>query len=76
MKSILTKDDIRKFVRASRDIARLKFNESNHLTWFVGVISNTGYQEHAKRQGRDPKEGLEGGIGLYIPGGTDIWHWI
>jgi hypothetical protein len=56
---------------------KLKFQDNNaHLAWFLGCISNSCYQEHAKRQGRDPSRGLEGGIGTYIPGGSDIWHFL
>jgi Domain of unknown function (DUF6602) len=46
----------------------------DHLAWFVATISNTCYQEHAARQGRDPSKGVEGGIGLYMPGG--VWSWV
>ena len=51
-------------------------NPVDHLTWFVSVLSHTCYQEHAKRQGRDPTLGVEGGIGMFIPGGIDVWQWI
>lgn len=40
---------------------------ANNLAWFVACISSTTYLEHARRQGRDPKLGLEGGIGMYFP---------
>lgn len=39
----------------------------NNLAWFVACISNSCYLEHAKRQGRDPAHGLEGGVGMYFP---------
>ncbi len=39
----------------------------DRLAWFVGCISNSCYQQHAVRQGRDPTQGLEGGIGMYFP---------
>jgi len=51
-------------------------NPVDHLTWFIAVLSQTCYQEHAKRQGRDPALGVEGGIGMFIPGGLDIWQWV
>lgn len=40
---------------------------NDHLVWFVGCISNSCFLGHAKRQGRDPTLGLEGGIGNYLP---------
>ena len=52
---------------------RLNHNDENsHIAWFVGCMSNSCYELHAQRQGRDPKSGLECGIGMYIPGG-DAW---
>jgi hypothetical protein len=33
---------------------------------FVGCLSSSCYDAHAKRQGRDPTKGLEGGIGMYL----------
>jgi hypothetical protein len=38
----------------------------DNVAYFVGCVSNTCYEMHAKRQGRDPAQGLEGGIGLYL----------
>ena len=38
-----------------------------NIAWFVGCISNSCYSEHAKREGRDPTHGLEGGVGMYFP---------
>ena len=38
-----------------------------NLAWFLGCVSNACYLEHAKRQGRDPKQTLEGGVGMYFP---------
>lgn len=40
---------------------------NDHLVWFVGCVSNSCFLGHAKRQGRDPTLGLEGGIGNYLP---------
>ena len=52
---------------------RLKYNDSaSHIAWFVGCLSNSCYLAHAERQGRDPKLGVECGIGRYIPG--DVWE--
>jgi hypothetical protein len=38
-----------------------------NLAWFLGCVSNSCYLEHAKRQGRDPTQSLEGGVGMYFP---------
>jgi len=38
----------------------------DHLAWFVGCISNSCFQQHAVRQGRDPSAGIESGIGYYL----------
>ena len=53
-----------------------KRDPRDHLAWFVALVSSTCFQEHAKRQGRDPSLGVEGGIGRFIPGGSDIWKWV
>jgi hypothetical protein len=46
---------------------RLDLSSANdHLVWFVGCVSNSCFFGHAKRQGRDPTLGLEGGIGNYL----------
>jgi hypothetical protein len=46
---------------------RLTFsNPADCIVWFVGILSHSCYQTHAKRQGRDPTKGLEGGIGMYL----------
>ena len=39
---------------------------SDHLVWFVGCVSNSCFSSHARRQGRDPDIGLEGGIGEWL----------
>jgi len=38
----------------------------DHLVWFLGCISNSCFDAHAVRQGRDPSHGLESGIGMYL----------
>jgi hypothetical protein len=39
----------------------------DQLVWFLGCISNSCYDAHAVRQGREPSHGLEGGVGTYLP---------
>jgi len=39
----------------------------DHIVWFLGCTSSTCFNAHAVRIGRDPKKGLETGIGHYIP---------
>ncbi|WP_223606478.1 DUF6602 domain-containing protein [Chryseobacterium sp. OSA05B] len=39
---------------------------SDQITWFVGCISNSCFQEHMNRQGRNPDNSLESGIGMYL----------
>jgi hypothetical protein len=47
---------------------RLTLNDAvDSVVWFVACVSNTCYLAHARRQGRDPAKGLEGGIGMYLP---------
>jgi len=41
------------------------------LVLFLGCVSNTCYQLHAERQGRDPSQGCESGVGAYLPGDYD-----
>lgn len=41
-------------------------NPIDSVAWFVGCVSNSCYLAHARRQGRDPTKGLEGGIGMYL----------
>jgi hypothetical protein len=51
-----------------RQWQRLSLNTpENNIAWFVGCVSNFCFQEHARKQGRDPTLGLEGGIGMYFP---------
>lgn len=55
-------------VGGKRAWLRLSLNTpADNLAWFIGCISNTCYLEHARKQGRDPNRGLEGGIGMYFP---------
>ena len=53
---------------ASRVWFRLnrKLPEEN-LAWFVAVLSNSCFREHAIKQGRGDFDTLEGGIGNYFP---------
>jgi hypothetical protein len=44
----------------------VKNTPADRVSWFVGCVSNSCYQSHARRQGRDPTKGLEGGIGMYL----------
>ena len=38
----------------------------DHIAWFTGCISNSSFIAHLQRQGRDPSQSLEGGIGMYL----------
>jgi hypothetical protein len=38
----------------------------DHIAWFTGCISNSCFNAHLERQGRDPSQSLEGGIGMYL----------
>jgi hypothetical protein len=38
----------------------------DHIAWFVACLSNSSFQYLIERQGRDCKNSLEGGIGLYL----------
>lgn len=52
----------------SRVWQRLKSDDPrDHLVWFLGCTSNSCFDAHAARQGRDPSHGLESGIGTYLP---------
>ena len=39
----------------------------DHLAWLVGLCSSSAFDAHARRLGRDPTQGLESGIGAYLP---------
>lgn len=38
----------------------------DHIAWFVGTTSNSCFDSHLSRQGRDRYKSLEGGIGTYL----------
>lgn len=38
----------------------------DHIVWFVGTTSNSCFDSHLSRQGRDRYKSLEGGIGTYL----------
>lgn len=38
----------------------------DHIAWFVACLSNSCFQYLIERQGRDYKNSLEGGVGLYL----------
>jgi len=41
--------------------------KEDRLVWLVAKASNSAYRAHAERQGRDPTQGLEIGIGSLVP---------
>lgn len=46
---------------------RLNSNEAvDQITWFVGCVSNSCFNAHMQRQGRDASKSLESGIGMYL----------
>ncbi len=47
-------------------------NKEDRLAWLVWKASNTAYRAHAERQGRDPTQGLEVGIGNSCPPTTIV----
>lgn len=48
---------------------KLNFEKpEEHIAWFIACISNSCFNEHIKRQGREIDKSLEMGIGTYIPG--------
>ena len=38
----------------------------DYLVWFLGCISNSCFQQHCLRQGRNYEKSLESGIGMYL----------
>jgi hypothetical protein len=51
----------------TRTWQRLNSNESvDQITWFVGCVSNSCFRSHMQRQGRNPDNSLESGIGMYL----------
>ncbi len=54
---------------ANRERTWQKLNSAkaeDHITWFTGCISSSCFDAHLRRQGRDPSQSLEGGIGMYL----------
>jgi len=48
---------------------RLNSNKpEDHISWFVGCVSNACFEQHLLRQGRETSKSLECGIGTYISG--------
>ncbi len=39
----------------------------DHLAWLVGMCSSSSFDAHARRLGREPAQGVESGIGAYLP---------
>jgi hypothetical protein len=61
---------LRGFGEATRSWCRLDTDsKEDRLAWLVVKASNTAYRAHVQRQGRDPAQGLEVGIGNSIPAG-------
>jgi hypothetical protein len=60
---------LKSFEATTRSWCRLDApnTEVDRLVWFVCHVSNMAYKAHAERQGRDPAQGLESGIGCLIP---------
>ncbi len=54
------RDDEAKWIQAKRS------TEYEEILLFVGALSNSCFNFHVRRQGRDPKMALEGGIGNFI----------
>ncbi|WES95744.1 hypothetical protein P2W68_12835 [Chryseobacterium arthrosphaerae] len=51
----------------TRTWQKLNSNEAiDQITWFVGCISNSCFIAHMQRQGRNPDNSLESGIGMYL----------
>jgi hypothetical protein len=51
----------------TRTWQRLNSNEAaDQITWFVACVSNSCFDSHMQRQGRDPSKSLEAGIGMYL----------
>ena len=44
--------------------------KEDRLVWLIAKASNTAYRAQVERQGRDPSQGLEAGIGSCIPPAT------
>ncbi|NOZ84484.1 MAG: hypothetical protein GXP60_06755 [Epsilonproteobacteria bacterium] len=51
----------------TRTWQKLNSNEMvDQITWFVGSISNSCFNAHIQREGRDASKSLESGIGTYL----------
>jgi hypothetical protein len=59
------------FGEKERSWCRLHSNiREDRLVYLIANASNTAYRAHVERQGRDPSQGLEVGIGSSIPSAT------
>lgn len=59
---------LKSFREGERGWYRLDSDVSeDRLVWLVANASNTAYRAHAERQGRNPADGLEVGIGTLLP---------
>ena len=59
------------FGQKTRSWCRLVTNrQEDRLAYLVAKASDIAFRAHAERQGRDPSQGLEVGIGHSIPAGT------
>jgi hypothetical protein len=47
--------------------------KEDNLAWLIAQISNQAYKAHVERQGRDPSQGLEVGIGGIISSPPNIF---
>lgn len=62
---------LKDFGETERSWCRLDLDaKEDCLAYWVANISNTAYRAHAERQGRDPAQGLEVGIGSSVPPAT------
>ncbi|MFA7290329.1 MAG: DUF6602 domain-containing protein [Melioribacteraceae bacterium] len=53
--------------KKTRTWQKLNSNEAaDQITWFVGCVSNSCFDAHIQRQGRDSSQSLESGIGIYL----------
>jgi hypothetical protein len=48
--------------------------KEDNLAWLIAQISNQAYKAHVERQGRDPSQGLEVGIGGFISSPPKIFQ--
>jgi len=53
--------------KKTRTWQRLNSNEAtDQITWFVGCVSNSWFNAHMQRQGREASKSLESGVGMYL----------